>query len=49
MVVNPLTDGFTTSTSRLVASCRRAASSDGKLSDSWDAPVPMVYESPSAR
>src|SRR5260370_41731595 len=49
MVVNPLTAGFTTSTSRPLASCTRAASSDGKLRDSWDAPVPMVYESPKAR
>src|SRR5260370_42320802 len=49
MVVNPLTAGFTTSTSRLIASCTRAASSDGKLRDSWAAPVPIVYESPSAR
>ncbi len=49
MVVNPFTAGLTTSTSRLLASCRLAASSDGKLRDSCDAPVPMVYESPSAR
>src|SRR5260370_32958484 len=49
MVVNPLTAGCPSSTSGWIASCTRAASSDGKLRDSWDAAVPMVYESPSAR
>ena len=49
MVVNPLTAGLTTSTSRPLASRNFAASNDGKLRDSCEAPVPMVYESPSAR
>src|SRR5207245_10227165 len=48
-VVNPLTAGLVSSTLEPVAFDTRPDRIDGKLCDSSDAPVPIVYESPNAK
>src|SRR5450759_767670 len=48
-VVYPLTAGLVTSTSPPACSVKRPATIDGQLCEGFEAPVPIVYESPRAR